>query len=443
MAIINNHDKMNVDNNQNKKSIITMFSFLFLFLVSLNTIFAEDLGAHVFVNLLNQDPDPVKAGSDFEVRFSIENRGGEAKTDYVIEVIPTYPFEIFPDESNVKEIGTIFPYTDKDKNSANIVKFKLRVKDKIEAGNYDLKIKTYQKGKESFASQKEVSIKIDSESNAEISSINVDSLVPGEKTKLSFSIKNVGKSKLENLMFKWESKDDIILPVGSSNVRYIEDIDVGQEAVVDFYVVSDLNTEPSLYKLDLTLEYDDIENLQRITEAGTIDTQSRRTVMSKAGIYVGGGTDFEVSFSEILRGESSFSIANIGSNLASSVVVKIPKQDSWIVEGSDSDVVGNVKKGAFGRAEFKLNPVKNIENEDLLLIIEYTDTTGKRQSLNKTISLDNNLFDEKSIGVSGNGANEKKSSIFSWKLFVAIALVVLVGIIVYRKKSRLKNKSKN
>lgn len=426
-----------------KNKIKTLLIITIMLFSAINIAFAQ-AGENplVSVKLLNQDPDPVKSGDDFEVRFSIKNEGGEAVENYMIEVLPEYPFEIFGDEKAIHEIGTILSYTNEE--NINIIKFKLIAKTNIEEGTYPLKILTYQKGKRGLSVQREFNIKIDSESNAEISNINIESLIPGEKTNLSFSIKNVGKSRLENLMFKWENENDIILPVGSSNVRYVDSIGVGEEKKIDFSVVSDLNTQPKLYKLDLTLEYDDVENLQKITEAGTIDTQKRRTVQSKAGIYVGGETSFEVSFTEFLRGEASFSITNIGSNLANSVVVKIPTQENWTLQGSDSDVVGSIKKGSFGRAQFKIKPKYNdYGSNNLTLLVEYTDTTGKRQNFTKTLTLDSSFFKENQNVNFSNLEREKNNSFFNWRTAIVIIVLLIGGFIFYKKKKSKKKMKLN
>jgi hypothetical protein len=92
---------------------------------------------------------------------------------------------------------------------------------------------------------KELTIDIDSESNAEIEYISVEKLIPGEKTKLTFGIRNAGNSPLKNSMFSWESTNDVILPVGSSNVKHINLIDVGETANVSFEVLTNVNTKPA------------------------------------------------------------------------------------------------------------------------------------------------------------------------------------------------------
>jgi len=407
-----------------------------LLLLIVSSFGAETSSSLVRLKFLNQNPDPVKAGDEVVVRVAIENLGTEDLNDYYVEFVDSYPFTLFKGETRNVFVGTVLGNAKDD--SAQIVKFKLKVDEDISEGNYPIKINAYQQGKKPM--QKEFLVEISSEANAEISTISVDTLVPGEKTKISFGIKNVGQSDLENVKFSWDSQDDIILPVGSGNFKYIDRIKVGEEYKVDFNIVSDLNTEPKLYKLDLTLEYDDVESLQKITDAGTIKNEKRREVKSKAGIYVGGKTNFDISFKEFRKGETTFSITNIGSNLADSVVVKVTNPDNWKLEGSDSDVVGKIKKGAFGRANLKIKPQSDGEQK-LDLLVEYTDTTGQRQQFNKTLTLDSSLFED-SISLINNDNNGDSKSSSNLYLYGGLGFVLVLAFFGYRKRkaSRRKNK---
>ena len=410
------------------KNIITIFTTMLILLLTMNLSFAADnTPGAVNLKLLNQNPDPVKAGEIVTLRISVENLGGTAVEAYSVRFEDNYPFSLFESEEREYSIGKIL--ANAKGTSAHILKFKAKVAEDVSEGNYPIKIIGI--AANGVQSTKEFLVEVNSEANAEISSISVDTLIPGEKTEIKFGIKNVGKSDLENIKFSWASQDDIILPVGSGNFKYIDRIEKGQEEILTFQVVSDLNTEPKLYKLDLTLEYDDVESLQQITAAGQIETKSRREVVAKAGIYVGGKTDFEISQKDSTINSVTFSVANIGSNLASSVVIKVPEQKNYETISSESKVIGNIKKGAFGRVEFDLNSIS--KEKTLNLIVEYTDTTGKRQSENKTVKA--NLQDKALF------SNEPKSenSSSNTKTYVLIGIILVVGTIwLIRKRKKTK-----
>lgn len=389
------------------------------------------------IDLLNQDPDPVKPGDILEVRLGIENTGYEDVENCVVEIKPEYPFKSLSEEKPVKNIGTLAKRSESERRK--VVKFKLGIENDIKKGQYPLKVSLYTTGNtEKTSLTREVMIDIDSESNAEIEHISIEKLVPGEKTNLTFGIKNVGNSPLKNAMFSWECASDIILPVGSSNVKHINLIDTGETANVSFEVLTNVNTKPGLYKVDMVLTYDDIEELKTITEAGTVENQKRKEIKSKAGIYIGGVTDFDIAFMEKgPTGAYTFSISNIGNNGANSVKVLIPAQENWTVtDGSNSVILGNLQKGDYTIAEFNLDPKTIGEDLPIRFEISYTSNDGIRQNLEKTFSLYASPVEET------EGSTLPEENIGS-SLFSALGILIVTGILAffgYNKYKKMKSK---
>ncbi|KKG16897.1 hypothetical protein EO98_03005 [Methanosarcina sp. 2.H.T.1A.6] len=392
----------------------------------------------VTVDLLNQDPDPVKPGDILEVRISIQNMGYEANDNCIVKIEPKYPFKALPGEELSKDIGTLGKRSTDDREK--VVKFKVGVENDINKGKYPLKVLFYSnEGKDKVSLTKDLMIAVDSESNAEIESISLERLVPGEKTNLTFGIKNVGNSPLKNAMFSWDCANDVILPVGSSNVKHINLIDVGETANVTFEVLTNVNTVPGLYKLDMTLTYDDVEALKTITEAGTLDNEKRKQIKSKAGVYIGGTTDFDISYMErSLTGAYTFSVSNIGNNAANSVKVSIPQQANWTITngGSNSVVLGNLQKGDYTVADFNLKPATYGKELPLKFEISYTSSDGQRQNEKQELSL--YTTQSPTNGNSGSnensGSEESSTASFSYKL-VLIVVLGIAGVLVYRKVS--------
>ncbi|WP_156165717.1 COG1361 S-layer family protein [Methanosarcina sp. 2.H.A.1B.4] len=387
----------------------------------------------VTVDLLNQDPDPVKPGDILEVRISIQNMGYEANDNCIVKIEPKYPFKALPGEELSKNIGTLGKRSTDDREK--VVKFKVGVENDINKGKYPLKVLFYSnEGKDKVSLTKDLMIAVDSESNAEIESISLERLVPGEKTNLTFGIKNVGNSPLKNAMFSWDCANDVILPVGSSNVKHINLIDVGETANVTFEVLTNVNTVPGLYKLDMTLTYDDVEALKTITEAGTLDNEKRKQIKSKAGVYIGGTTDFDISYMErSLTGSYTFSVSNIGNNAANSVKVSIPQQANWTIAngGSNSVVLGNLQKGDYTIADFNLKPAAYGKELPLKFEISYTSSDGQRQNEKQELS----LYTTESPTNENSGSEESSTASFSYKL-VLIVVLGIAGVLVYRKVSK-------
>jgi DNA polymerase III epsilon subunit-like protein len=80
---------------------------------------------------------------------------------------------------------------------------------------------------------------------------------------------------------------------------------------------ADVNAKPGLYQLNLNLKTESL-----------IGNASSSVISTKAGMFIGGETDFDVAFSESSAGQTSLSVANTGNNPAQSVSVKIPQQET-------------------------------------------------------------------------------------------------------------------
>ncbi len=428
-----------------KKSIgFTCVILLSLLLLCCGPSMAEtnltELNRGLSIDLLNQDPDPVNPGDILEISLAVENTEYEDLEDCILEIKPEYPFKALSGEKLTYNIGTLGKRSEDDRRK--VVKFKLGIENEVNEGKYPLKVHLYSTDNEEESTlTREVTIEIDSESNAEIEHISVEKLVPGEKTNLVFGIKNVGNSPLKNAMFSWDCTNDVILPVGSSNVKHINLIDVGDTANVSFEVLTNVNTKPGLYKLDMVLTYDDIEELKTITEAGTVENQKRKQIKSKAGIYIGGTTDFDIAFMEKSpTGAYTFSVSNIGNNGANSVKVSVPVQANWTVKDSGNSVIlGNLQKGDYTYADFNLEPKVTGQDLPIRFEISYTSSDGLRQVDEKTMSL-YALPSDFETGSKMSDENNK-SSLGSSKFLLLIVLAT-VGFLLYRKHQK-KMKERN
>jgi len=441
-----------------KISLFLVFAALAMIMVVSVSAASTRIAARVIViSMLNHDPYPANAGQLVDVRLGIENRGGETFPEFVMELAPKYPFSLVPGEDAVRKIGTMGAYQDDE--SMKIVKYKILVDKDAASGSYDLDFYYYGET-DTLRTGKKVQIEVGNKESAEVIYIDQVELVPGKITPMTFTINNVGLAPLKELSFNWENENDIILPVGSDNTKYIKYIDVGGHHDLTFNVVASANADPDLYKLDLMLTYADPA------------TGVQRTFQTKAGVYVGGATDFDVAFSGMSSGEASFSISNIGSVSASSVTVKVPEQDGWRIRGSDSVIIGNLNKGDYTIASFTLSQVNvraqqtdstenagadqraipRPETSKVKLDITYTDARGNRNTVRKEVSIDQSSLIGTAIagtttavaGMQNRAARQNpRTSWFSgttrWVLIGAVALVLLILFKKKYKRERLKD----
>ena len=412
-------------------------------------------GQIISMSLINQDPDPAIAGNIVELRIGVENNGGESAENIVLELIPEYPFEMVPGESQIQEIGTIKPYL--EGSDMKILKFRLKVDRDANEGQYGLEIWEYEEGKrDKIRVEKTITIDVANRESAEIIYIDKVELVPGRQTNMKFTINNVGSAPLRNLMFSWENEDDVILPVGSDNTKYIKYLDVGENTELSYDVIADSNAEPGLYKLMLSLKYDDSI------------TGEEKEVATVAGVYVGGETDFDVAFSESSMGEYSFTIANIGCNPAYSVSVIVPEQKNWKAVGSNSAIIGNLNKGDYTVASFSLQqsgPPPSLEQDSEItderksrdlsgnrtmpddasntieIEIAYTDTMGERKIVKNVVSINaNSETDAMSARASRSGNANPTQNAITTTQWTALGLGLIIVVVLYRRHRKKKLK---
>ncbi len=438
--------------------LMMIFALLSIAMLCITPVSAELTNElSISVSLVNQDPDPAASGDIVEVRLGIANTGYSDANNLKIEVSSEYPFKLLSEENSVQEIGTLFSTQGHfDTTNLKIIKYKFIVDRNAPAGDYDLKVKYYLDDS-SIKNEKTLSIAVKSKESAEIIHIDKTVLIPGKQSSLLFRINNVGSSPLKDLTFNWENEGNIILPVGSDNTRYVKFIDIGGSAEMDYQVIADTNAVPGLYKLNLYLSY---------AQTGNKTPEKIATI---AGVYVGGGTDFDVAFSDSATGQTSFSIANIGSNPANSVSISIPDQKAWRVTGSNSVIVGNLNKGDYTVASFKLQsayvnanglnkssqskksaaqPQDAAQKQDLnssnelIMEIAYTDTLGQRNIVEKIIKLQpQNVNTDTAAGLAAQKALQNQSIFSKYKWYFIGFVILIIGFVVYKKykKKKLKN----
>lgn len=269
---------------------------------------------------------------------------------------------------------------------------------------------------------------------------------PGNQTNVAFTLTNVGGTAVSNVSFSWAEESSLILPVGSDNQRYISIIPAGEKATVQYTVAADPNITTGIYPLTITVNF--------------TDSNGDQEQSSEIGVIIGGKTNFEVS-GEMVSNQLSVSIANVGSNNAGAVVAKLLNVS---LSGSNTSILGNLNKGDFTIATFQLGTTSGLTGtattapstlpqgtgaggfgggfqgrpmgggdtntvtqpipRTLELEIAYTDTTGERQTVTKTINLSAASLS------SGTGSTNRAiptglSSIIAWGL---LAVVVIGGI---------------
>lgn len=90
--------------------------------------------AYLKTTFVNQYPYPAEPGSYVDLLFKLENWGAEKAENVVFELLPQYPFSLYPGTNATKELGTIRELQNGE--NAFLIKYKVRVdKDAIDGQN--------------------------------------------------------------------------------------------------------------------------------------------------------------------------------------------------------------------------------------------------------------------------------------------------------------------
>jgi hypothetical protein len=271
--------------------------------------------------------------------------------------------------------------------------------------------------------------------STEVTEVSPTTLIPGEKTELTFKIENTGDADLSNIIFSWKESTGNILPVGSSNTKNIDYLNEGDDETISFDVFTSSSAEPGLYELTLIMLFNN-DNETAITETST------------AGIIVGGQTDFDVSVSDVSSTGVILSVVNIGSNPANSVTVIIPEQSNFKVSGSSSSIIGNLDKGDYSVASFEISSLSK-SSSNLKIEIQYTDTLGSRQILTKTVEIQQTSTQttqttQSNTQSTATGYSVMNNSGNNTLLIIGfvVSMVFTIGIIIFIvKRNRKKNEN--
>ncbi len=418
-----------------------IFSLILVLIFSISIAYAVEYESPLIkVTLLNQDPTPARAGDTAELRLRVENTGGGTIENLELEVLQNYPFTVI-DGSALQNLGTLYAYqTGKNYISTQ---YKLKIDKDAVKGKHELKVR-YRYDNQGLVT---VSFNIDvtSKEFAQIIYVDKAKIEPGKETEMKFTITNIGSAPLQNLVFSWSEADGVILPVFSDDTKYIKYLDIGDSIELKYIVIADVNAQPGLYQLDLNLKYESLTN--------TTST----VIKTKAGIFVGGETDFDVAFSQSSQGQTSLSVANTGNNPAQSVSVRIPEQPNFRVAGSNSAIIGNLDKGDYTVVSFQitqstgnftgasrqrqssqnsqaanLQNLPSARNNNLRVVIDYTDTTGGRRSIEKNVEIQ--FRPDTASQTSANIRANSQTSIFSSWIFYIILIAIAGAGWYFRKK---------
>jgi hypothetical protein len=250
---------------------------------------------------------------------------------------------------------------------------------------------------------------------------------PGAYVNVLFKIENIGTVGAQNTTLTLEPE-------------YPFSLDPGVSPTVNLGTISGLQTGNNAYLVRYKLKVDD-NALNGENEIKLKYSMGDGSVynLAKFNITVSNPrTDFEV----VAQDASTIAIANVGANPASSVIVRIPDQQSFRTNGTSASIIGNLNAGDYTIASFQIlsSRAPNSTNvspasSNLTVEISYTDTLGIRRTLEKSVP-----FGFSSIAATGRTFQRTQTTAVSNGLeYITIGVVGIVVVVVLIKiRSRKK-----
>lgn len=241
--------------------------------------------------------------------------------------------------------------------------------------------------------------------------------IPGEYVKLVFQLNGVDNPECGQVSFELMPKFPISLDPGK-DVAFNVDSGKYPRNYPSFVTIPyDVRVDPQALDGDNLIEV-------RISSGGS----SNKVYILKEFDLVVKETrsDFEISVKDYVASTNTltFEILNIGKNDVEALTVEIPKQETISVKGSNRNIVGSLDSNEDTTFSFEAIP----KDGNISLEVIYTDSTGERRIVDKTIPFDSSYF-------SGRARDVEKSSGEIW-----IALIVVIGAVWWWRRRNAKKK---
>ncbi len=444
--------------------ILILISFCFPYMVS------ADSNIEV---TFETNPATVSPGNQGYITLVLKNIGADdiQEIDVTLE---SKDWRIDPENDWDIDVGGL------SKGNSMTLMFFFKVLSSAPAGLYEVEfeVRTLNAG---YVSRSAIIIVEDS-SAIDIVNVEPDVLNIGEVTEMTFTIANNGQEPLNNILMYWEDSNNYILPSGSDNRLTIKTIEPENTTDISFDIVVNPALAPGVYPIFITMEYYD-------------KTGTKQSISSQVGLQIGGGTNFDIVLEESSSSSTTFAIANIGANTASSVIVSIPDQPTFSVTGSSSVSLGNLDAGDYTLATFQIsstsvnnsgnimNPSSGFNRSDfnpgegdfdpsqfnftgrpnfnnqnmtgfdgsnLLVDISYTDLYGNRQTVQEEVTMTttssgttsgSNVFSDRtnfqSFGNTQSGDTGFWGSGTSYVLIGILGIIILISLIKFDKIRKL------
>ncbi|PIO03512.1 hypothetical protein COT48_04510 [Candidatus Woesearchaeota archaeon CG08_land_8_20_14_0_20_47_9] len=415
----------------NKRLELLFLAVCIVVLVSagVTALFAISDTYQVRVTMLNQDPDPAQPDSYVDLRFKIENIGSKTANNATFELIAAYPFSLDAGETAQRSIGSLRGW--QTESDSVIVRYRVRIDKNAVSGINRVRVR-YRVADGGWSELPEYNVNIRSRyPSISIVSASSDPEVvsPGQNVRLSLELKNVADVLLRNVKISLgiSSTATPFAPVGSTNEKLVEQIDKGRGASVDFELISEPDAAADVYKVPVTLTYQDSlgNNFSKSEIISLVigDVPDLAVLIDSSTAYTAGSIGV-VTVKFVNKGLSDIKFLN----------ARVTESGLFELLSSDDYYVGKIESDDYKTADFNLF-VKNADGSRLLLPLEVTYRDSNNRPYKESYDLSVRLYTRQEMKQLGLSRSSSSAGI------LVVLAVVVVGFIIYRKIKRRRKRT--
>ncbi len=350
---------------KNKLTQIAMLSIVMGILISTNPVLGAPLtggqGSRVQAYFMSQDPDPVDAGKDVDLRWQVVNTLSSTVENLRFRLDAGYPFLFEAGDSPDKELGASAGTND-DK-VFYVLRYKLRVAENAVKGTYNVTLR-WSTG-EGWTS-KDFPIYVDPKRADFVVGALVTSpeklVADTDEAKLSVNIDNIGKGNAQNVKVK------LLLPEGfKPTYSYSEEDSLGiiekeTSKEANFFVDIDEKIREGEYSAKLEITYKDENDESNSYKTKTLEL--KLPIKPAPYLVVDSATTTPENLAPGSKAEVRIKVKNTGNEKAESVSLRVFKDSSQPFDFSEkSDFVGKLEAGESGEAvlRFTVNGIAAVK----------------------------------------------------------------------------------
>jgi len=357
-------------------------------------------------NYLVTESAPVYPGDTTYVYVPIQNMGfGNFMEDVTVKLAPkdNASANAVTLLNDIYSLGTISDWGDQ-----RTARFRIYVSPDVVEGDYYFNVFITYKGLQTDSSNQQMSAttKLDDQiltirGKPMLMLVNstIGIVAPGSKNTETLTFKNTGTGTVQNAVaeINIDSTNSAFSVLGGGKQFSLGTMKSGDVASITFNLAVDVAAHPGVYNIPVK-----------------ITGQNNYSTDNLIGLVVAGITDFDVSYVETL-GSFSLNVANVGISPASAVAVNVPRQSNFSVTGSSTSVIGNLNPGDYTSAIFQITKTAGAGNA-LELEIQYTDTSGQRHTITKSLP----------VILSSTSTQSRGKSSMNYTLWIVIVVIILV-----------------